>query len=104
VVALLAVGCGNDSTTSTSTGGATTTETTGAAVTVKLVDSPFDKIVVDGDGNNLYMFTPDSAYGEHATQAWRDDWDITAKATTEPPAELTARLAQVKSECIPPAA
>ncbi len=56
------------------------------------------------EGSNGAAIDGRWTYGKHVAQGWRDDWNITAKATTAPPAELTARLARVQGECIPPPA
>lgn len=55
------------------------------------------------EGSNGAAIDGRWTYGEHtASKGWRDDWDIAAKTSSEPPAELTARLDKVSSECIPP--
>ena len=42
-------------------------------------------------------------YGAHSgTNTWHENWDISAKGTEAPPAELTARLDTVKTDCVPP--
>ena len=42
-------------------------------------------------------------YGAHSgTNAWHENWDISAKGTEAPPAALTARLDTVRTDCVPP--
>src|SRR3954454_11716504 len=89
VASLSLAGCGDntksDAGSSATTTTAKSTATTGAssettaasgatASTVKLTDSKFGKILTDGDGNTLYIFTPDtpttSACNSGCSTAW----------------------------------
>jgi hypothetical protein len=41
-------------------------------------------------------------YGDDPAMDWREDWDISQKSAATPPAELTARLDEATTLCVPP--
>jgi predicted lipoprotein with Yx(FWY)xxD motif len=84
LMALLAAGCGGDSTGSSGSAGAATKKTAGssgttqasgpAASTVALSDSKFGKILTTSDGRTLYLFTPDTGSTSTCTGGCASAW------------------------------
>ena len=58
----------------TTTTAATTTSAGSATATVKLVDSPFGKILADGSGQTIYVFTKDSGTTSACTGGCASAW------------------------------
>ena len=85
VVALLA-GCGSSSSTpyakspatsaTTATTSITTTASTPAkaAASVKLADNPLGKLLVNGEGRTLYLFTKDTSSASNCSAACASTW------------------------------
>jgi predicted lipoprotein with Yx(FWY)xxD motif len=104
-VALVAVGCSSTDSSGTSTnGGGTTAPTTAspgttapsagtsvptsgttpsAVATIAIADSPLGKILVDGTGMTIYVFSKDTATSSACTGGCVDAWPAVSGASAE---------------------
>jgi len=79
-LALVLVGCGSDGGSDGASGSAATTPaasdgaSASSAVDLKVADSALGEIRVDGEGNTLYAFTPDTATASNCNDGCDTTW------------------------------